>query len=61
MKGSVTALLLAAGWLRDDGPADDIGECTDHTGCSRIGRWTHPEVHGMYCAAHANQGRKYRA
>jgi hypothetical protein len=54
-KGVLTARLKAAGWQRVDAPAEEVGECTDPTGCSKAGRWTHPYVDGAYCAQHAGQ------
>lgn len=63
---NITACLIAAGWRRDDGPVDEIGECADVTGCSRPGRWVsggfNPQgtwgrpTYGNYCAQHAHQG-----
>lgn len=51
----ITACLLRWGWVRDDGPADEIGECLDYAGCYRVGRWTKAGVTGNYCAQHAHQ------
>lgn len=52
----ITAGLVAEGWTRCGDPADEVGECTWHYGCTRAGRWTHPYVIGAYCAQHANYG-----
>lgn len=51
---SFTQCLRSQGWERDDAPADEVGECTDISGCSRVGRWTHPYRTGMYCAQHVH-------
>lgn len=53
---SITDCLIRWGWERNEDPADEVGECTDVTGCSRPGRWTKWGVRGMYCAQHAHQG-----
>ena len=52
----ISDCLLRWGWQRTDLPAEEVGECTDVTGCTRPGRWTHRNVLGEYCAQHAHQG-----
>lgn len=65
MRHSVVDCLRLRGWLRDDtklDPDDEQwgpSECVAVTGCSRLGRWTHPYVVGNYCAQHAHAAGRY--
>lgn len=53
---SITTALRMEGWKRSDYPANEVGECSAYSGCSRPGRWSHPHVAGTYCAQHALNG-----